>query len=432
MDSPSQPTFGFDSRRDSAGSQANSTFSATPSTRHILGNSAMNSDYLGPPSAVPLRASSPAPSSHSLTVNYLPSKFSATLVSRKRGLRPEDIQGAIPRGGGVEAFRSGAPRMPGAGDEDYDGVDLRNRGKRRLRWTRFKVILFTANTLLATYSLLALVFTLLTWFRTLKDARVLVVANHTELVFSTVAAAFAFLTSLIGFPGILLNNRPFLAVYTLLTWVAFALMVVPGYLTYKRRNLNLEGKINQQWSRELGAAGRLTIQNALHCCGYFSPFVEATVSSTCYARSILPGCKKPFFQLQKTALTRWYTIAFGLVPVHIGVMVSALLCSNHVTYRFGKGMMPKAYRLSKESMAVIMEKYAAQLSDQYGADAAAQMMASASSSGSRHDPYASGNSSASEIHLATMPFAQHDRNQSGGAGSHAKYDSLDKRAETAF
>ncbi|KAJ7719586.1 hypothetical protein B0H16DRAFT_1739291 [Mycena metata] len=39
-------------------------------------------------------------------------------------------------------------------------------------------------------------------------------------------------------------------------------------------------------------------------------------------------------------------------------MAAGLLCSNHVTYRFGKGMMPKAYRLSREAMAVIMEQYA--------------------------------------------------------------------------
>ncbi|KAJ7063803.1 hypothetical protein C8F01DRAFT_1129357 [Mycena amicta] len=435
-DSPTRAHFSPDSRRDSAGSQANSTISQTGSTRHILSPHNMNSDYLGPPSAVPLRASSPAPSAHSLTVNYLPSKFSATLVSRKRGLRADDLQGAMPRGGGVEAFRSGAARMPGTGDEDYDGVDTR-RGGRRLRWTRFKVILFFANTILSIYSLCALVFTLLTWFRTLKDARILLVANQTELVFSTVAATFAFVTSLIGFPGILLNNRPFLAVYTFLLWIAFGLLVVPGYITFKRRNLNLEGKLNQQWSQELGAAGRLIVQNALHCCGYFSPFIEATVSSTCYARSVLPGCKKDFLEFEKKALERMYVVAFGLVPVHIGVIVAGLLCSNHVTYRFGKGMMPKAYRLSKESMAVIMERYAAQLAEQYGSDAAAHMMASASGSGSgsspgtpyRGDPYSS-----SEINLTSMPYAQHDRGYSGGGGtqSHVKYDSVGGRVDTVL
>ncbi|KAJ7706582.1 hypothetical protein B0H16DRAFT_1345864, partial [Mycena metata] len=173
----------------------------------------------------------------------------------------------------------------------------------------------------------------------------------------------------IGYLGVL-NNRPFLAVYT-----AFGLLVVPGYNTYKGRTLNLEGKVNQQWSQELGAAGRLTIQSVLGCCGYFSPFVEATVSATCYSRSILPGCKQQFLEFQEKALTRWYIVSFGLVPVHIAIMAAGLLCSNHVTYRFDKGMMPTAHRLSREAMAVIMEQYASQLADQYAADAAARMNA---------------------------------------------------------
>lgn len=80
---------------------------------------------------------------------------------------------------------------------------------------------------------------------------------------STVAAAFIVLTSLIGYAGILLNNRAFLAVYTLLLWVCLALIVAPGYMTYKQRTFNLEGKINSQWSRELGSDGRLRIQDAV-------------------------------------------------------------------------------------------------------------------------------------------------------------------------
>jgi hypothetical protein len=57
-------------------------------------------------------------------------------------------------------------------------------------------------------------------------------------------------------------------------------------------------------------------------------------------------------------LTRWYTVAFVIIPFHILIMVAALMCSNHVTYRFGKGMMPKAYRLSLNSLAIIMDNYA--------------------------------------------------------------------------
>ena len=50
-------------------------------------------------------------------------------------------------------------------------------------------------------------------------------------------------------------------------------------------------------------------------------------------------------------------IVFLLVPLQLFIMITGLLCLNHVTYRFGKGMMPKAYRLSLNSMA-IMDNYA--------------------------------------------------------------------------
>lgn len=161
-----------------------------------------------------------------------------------------------------------------------------------------------------------------------------------------------------GWAGILLNNRAFLAVYTLFLWITLGLLVSPGYVTYKKRAFNLEGKTNAQWSRALGAEGRLRIQNKLSCCGYFSPFIEATVSQTCYARSLLQGCKSPVMNFEKMVLSRWYTVAFALVPVQLATIFSGLLCSNHITYRFGKGMMPKAYRLSLTSMAVIMDNYA--------------------------------------------------------------------------
>ena len=211
---------------------------------------------------------------------------------------------------------------------------------------------------LTVYSLVALIFCLLTWFLVWDMSDVIRNGNTAELGISTIAACMGIVTSLIGWAGILLNNRGFLAWYTFLLWICFAFLVTPGYITYRKRTFNLEGKLNKQWSQDLGALGRLAIQNQLECCGYFSPFVLATVSQTCYARSILPGCKAPYMKYERAILQRWFTIAFSLVPLHLFVMISALLCSNHVTYRFGKGMTPKAYRLDLSSMAVIMDNYA--------------------------------------------------------------------------
>ena len=208
------------------------------------------------------------------------------------------------------------------------------------------------------YSLVALVVCLLTWFDIWEHADVIRVANSSELILSTVAACVGILTSLIGWAGILLNNRGFLAWYTFLTWITFAFLVIPGYLTYKRRTFNLEGKINAQWSRNFNTESRLRIQNQLSCCGYFGPFVEATVSQTCYSRTILPGCKGPYLVFQRRVLELWFNFVFLLVPAQILVMVAGLLCSNHITYRFGKGMMPEAYRLNANTMAVIMDNYA--------------------------------------------------------------------------
>jgi len=279
---------------------------------------------------------------------------------------------------------------------------------------------------MSVYSLAALVVCLLTWFDVWKHADVIRTGNRPELILSTLAASMGIFTSVIGWAGILLNNRGFLAWYTFLSWITFGLLVTPGYITYKRRTFNLEGKVNAQWSQKLGAQGRMRIQNQLKCCGYFSPFVEATISQTCYARSILPGCKLPYLQFERFVLKRWYAAVFTLVPVHIAVMVSALLCSNHITYRFGKGMMPEAYRLNLSTMAVIMENYArhviypfllrvyltilcSQLAEQYGSEIAERVL----------------KRSRSDLQLgAGMPSGP---TQHSASPLHAKYESLSNR-----
>jgi hypothetical protein len=92
----------------------------------------------------------------SLSVNYLPSKFSNTLVSPggpRRRKTIKDVSSFIPkRGGGVEAFKSGEARIPGQDDDDYDGVSGGWFGgkegghtKPKLRWNKFKWTLFIAN-----------------------------------------------------------------------------------------------------------------------------------------------------------------------------------------------------------------------------------------------------------------------------------------------
>ncbi|KAK2460079.1 hypothetical protein APHAL10511_007913 [Amanita phalloides] len=412
-------------------SRRGSFASQTASTRHMLSES---HSHLDPPT-VPFAASptlhsagsSPAlmsgdASSISLSINYLPKKFSSTLLNagnpRRRRLPGGAAHGFDPKfpkqGKGVDAFRSGQARMPSADDDEYNSW-LTGKRPKKMKWNRFKCILFFTNLLFTIYTVSGLIVLLLTWFNAFAHADIVLVGNRAELVLSTFAAICGLITSIIGWAGILLNNRSFLAVYTFLTWITFALLVTPGYVAYKKRTFNLEGKINLQWSRDIGTSGRLKIQNVLQCCGYYSPYVEATVTATCYSRSVLPGCKAAYFAFEKVALKKFYSAAFALVPLQIMVMVAGLLCSNHVTYRFGKGMMPKAYRLSLNSMALIMDQYASQLAEQYGKDVATEVMARSRANLSQFDS------------MPTMPYQTSSATSTATPVYHAKYDSIGAR-----
>lgn len=96
----------------------------------------------------------------SRSINYIPSKFSTSLlkgsVRNRKGKTGDVIDPVMPkRGGGVEAFKSGEARMPGEGDEDYDGVTggwlASGLKSRKLRWNKFKWILFSTNALVCVF-----------------------------------------------------------------------------------------------------------------------------------------------------------------------------------------------------------------------------------------------------------------------------------------
>jgi hypothetical protein len=169
------PIATFKDNRSGRGPQESESYSST------LANPPASPDYS--------RHGSPVPSDNStghlttdisnlsLSVNYLPSKFSSGVLSgagevRKRPLTQDsaDFLGVPKMGGGIDVFRSGEARMGGEGDgaEDGDGDEgdgsVRKwfvRGRRgdpqmfnkKLRWNKFKWILFISNTLVGSLSL---------------------------------------------------------------------------------------------------------------------------------------------------------------------------------------------------------------------------------------------------------------------------------------
>ncbi|QRV92367.1 tetraspanin family protein [Ceratobasidium sp. AG-Ba] len=226
-------------------------------------------------------------------------------------------------------------------------------------WTPEKWSLLLSVCSVFLYGLTGLVLVLLTWFggeSFVNDMIALVLKEssmaklydnaHSRLRDPRHASLIVLGTSIFGICGTLLNNRPLLAVYCVLLWPSFVGILVIGYSAYRRAAFALPNKLDQAWSQKWGSEDRLVLQYSLHCCGYWSPEHEATLSPLCYPRALLPGCRARLLRFERANLRRYYTWVFSLVPLHVLNIVTAILCSNHVNRLFGKGLTPWKYRLS--------------------------------------------------------------------------------------
>jgi hypothetical protein len=151
---------------------------------------------------------------------------------------------------------------------------------------------------------------------------------------------------MVGITGTLLNSRPILAVYVLLLFPSFLSFVSVGYLTYKKANFSLDAKVSEAWHHWYSPSARTVLQGVLGCCGWSGPLHGAAASGTCYPRSPLPGCHGPLVRFERDVLSSVAGTVFSLVPLYLGHIFVGLLCANHVTHRFGKGITPAQYRLT--------------------------------------------------------------------------------------
>jgi hypothetical protein len=170
------------------------------------------------------------------------------------------------------------------------------------------------------------------------------------LILIGISASILLFTSVTGFCGTLLHSRSLLALYAILLWPSFISLLTIGYVTYKRDAFALDRKLNLAWSEWYSPVARLVIQESLQCCGYYSPLHQAIPTKSCYARAPLPGCKGPLLRFEHRILGTIWSTVFSLVPLHIGNIVTSLLCANHVDDVFGKRIMPRRYWLTEEDL----------------------------------------------------------------------------------
>ena len=182
-------------------------------------------------------------------------------------------------------------------------------------------------------------------------APVVLITDSPALILVTFSSSLLLLASLVGVTGTLLNSRPILAVYVLLLFPSFISFVSVGYVTYKKATFSLDAKASEAWNLWYSAGARTVLQGALGCCGWSSPLHGAAPSGTCYPRSsTLPGCHGPLVRFELNILTSAWGTVFSLVPLHLANIFVGLLCANHVTHRFGKGIIPRRYRLTADDV----------------------------------------------------------------------------------
>ncbi|KAL1659872.1 Tetraspanin family-domain-containing protein [Schizophyllum commune] len=253
------------------------------------------------------------------------------------------------------------------------------------KWTKYKWALLLSVIIVFAYGIIGMVYAILTWFRTWTHADVMYVADNDVLILITLAASILILSALVGFTGTLLNSRPLLAVYALLLWPALIALAAVGYASYKRATFALDRKISLAWSQYYTPLGRLLIQNALHCCGFYNALHEATQSTRCFPRTPLPGCKGKLFRFERENLGTIWSAAFSIAALHLINIVVALLCANHVTDRFGKGITPKQYRLTGVDVQENAEKIMTALTGNRGGVARPPISRASSSKAFRQD-----------------------------------------------
>jgi hypothetical protein len=229
-------------------------------------------------------------------------------------------------------------------------------------WTIHKWWLIVSVAIVFVYGIACLICAVITWVRSedisfyleyiskgvpvLPQADVVYTADGDVLTLATFTGSLLIFSAFIGMAGIILNSRPLLATYTIFLWPSLISMVAIGFATYKRSTFALDHKLDLAWSQWYTPKGRLMIQDALHCCGFYDALHEAIPSKRCYPRTSLPGCKGSLYRFEKKTLEIISSAMLSLVLLHILNIIVALLCANHITNDFGDGMMPKKYRLS--------------------------------------------------------------------------------------
>ncbi|KAL9538555.1 hypothetical protein MBANPS3_010845 [Mucor bainieri] len=101
--------------------------------------------------------------------------------------------------------------------------------------------------------------------------------------------------------------------------------LLSAYLAYSETTWDLKTQLGMQWRYDFTADEHYALQENLHCCGFENSSDHAKYKSSCSQESLLQGCHEKLYTFESYFLTKVYTICFALIPVHMLIVVMALM-----------------------------------------------------------------------------------------------------------
>ncbi|KAK9721876.1 hypothetical protein K7432_003105 [Basidiobolus ranarum] len=236
----------------------------------------------------------------------------------------------------VQSFRSSD------GVAMYDSLNPIKIPKKPKKWTPSKWILLFSNTVLMAMGIVGLVLSLSTWYKLYLRAEVVLIVSHSTVILLTTVSSCAVAIAIMGYFGVFFNNRKILTIYTVLLWPMMGGIASIGYVTYKFSLWHLQSKLDHRWS-DYSQEEIRHLQANLHCCGFENTNDRAEITNKCNPGGLtkLSGCRYKLTNFVANTLKITYITAFSFLIPHLFVLFSALLCSNHITEKFGTEPAPK-------------------------------------------------------------------------------------------
>lgn len=219
-------------------------------------------------------------------------------------------------------------------DEDWESAKMQNTKNLR-RFGRSKLMYLVADALWTLAGTALFIFAMFTYTETYAEAAFIKMGASIYVHAMTSLSLCMVITGLMGFFGLLMHRKVWLATQLVSIVAVMVGLLVLGYITHRAYQQETKG-VGNLWT-QLSTSDQTLLQDTFGCCGGLSPF-DAPQPSTPQCRMalsnetapIISGCLMHFGSIIQPALQAFSTVSFALVPLAVLLLSVGILSAHHV------------------------------------------------------------------------------------------------------